>query len=46
MNVWDLGGHSLYRREWATYIMDSDLIVFVIDSFDRGSIGEAKLELH
>lgn len=46
MNVWDLGGHSLYWKEWSTYIMDSDLIIFVVDSYDRKSIGEAKFELH
>ncbi len=34
MNVWDLGGHELYRNEWVTYITDSDIIIFVIDSSD------------
>ncbi len=46
MNVWDLGGHQLYRAEWVTYVTGSDVIIFVVDSADRENIGVAKLELN
>lgn len=46
MNIWDLGGHQRYREEWVTYVTDSDVIIFVVDSADRASIGQAKFELH
>lgn len=46
MNVWDLGGHQLYRAEWATYVTGSDVIIFVVDAADRETIGIAKSELN
>jgi GTPase SAR1 family protein len=39
MNIWDLGGHELYRTEWVTYMVDSDIIIFVVDSSDYKLIG-------
>lgn len=39
MNIWDLGGHAMYRTEWATYVSGSDVILFVIDTSDRQSLG-------
>lgn len=34
MNIWDLGGHAMYRTEWVTYVSGSDVILFVVDASD------------
>jgi GTPase SAR1 family protein len=46
MNIWDLGGHAMYRTEWATYVKETDVILFVVDASDKKTIGQAKYELH
>jgi hypothetical protein len=39
MNIWDLGGHAMYRTEWNTYVSGCDVILFVVDTSDRKTIG-------
>ena len=42
-HLWDVGGQDKTRPLWRSYIRDTDLILFVLDSSDR--LDEAKLEL-
>jgi GTPase SAR1 family protein len=46
MNVWDLGGQSKIRKLWGYYYVNTDAIIFVVDSSDAERIPEAKEELH
>jgi GTPase SAR1 family protein len=46
MKVWDLGGQYQFRNEWGRYTRGCDVILFVVDVFDRARIPEAKKELH
>ena len=45
-HVWDVGGQTQIRRFWDQYFNNTDAIIFVVDSADRGRIDEAKEELH
>jgi small GTP-binding protein len=44
--VWDLGGASQYRGEWARYTQTVDVLIFVVDSSDRANVETSKMELH
>jgi Arf/Sar family protein len=46
MKVWDLGGQERFRPQWARYTQGCDVIIFVVDSHDVGSIQTARKELH
>lgn len=35
MKLWDLGGQNRFRESWEKYCRDSDVIIFVVDSFDK-----------
>lgn len=43
--VWDLGGQANLRPSWATYYQQTDSVILVVDSTDRGRIGIARKEL-
>ena len=45
MNVWDLGGQTKTRVLWREYFQKTRALIFVVDSNDRGRIGEAAKEL-
>mmetsp|Transcript_45511 Transcript_45511/g.106918 ORF Transcript_45511/g.106918 Transcript_45511/m.106918 type:complete len:182 (+) Transcript_45511:225-770(+) len=43
--AWDLGGHEQVRELWEEYYSGADAVIFMVDSADRGRLGEAKREL-
>lgn len=43
--MWDLGGQQALRPSWETYYQDTDAVVLVVDSTDRGRLGTVKEEL-
>jgi len=43
--AWDLGGHARVRVLWTDYFVETDAVVFVIDSADSDRFNEAKEEL-
>lgn len=38
MKLWDLGGQSRFRQSWEKFCRDSDVIIFVVDSYDQSNI--------
>eukprot|EP01138_Halocafeteria_seosinensis_P013089 gb/GECG01013367.1/.p1 GENE.gb/GECG01013367.1/~~gb/GECG01013367.1/.p1 ORF type:complete len:179 (+),score=14.72 gb/GECG01013367.1/:1-537(+) len=46
MKCWDIGGQRQYRMEWGRYARGCDVIMFVVDTYDRNSVPEARAELH
>ena len=44
--AWDLGGQESTRTVWDVYYMNTDAVVFVIDSQDDEYYEESKAELH
>jgi len=45
-DVWDVGGKDKIRPLWRHYYKAKNAVIFVVDSNDRGRIGEARDELH
>jgi len=43
--TFDLGGHVPARKNWRKYYMDTDVIVFMVDTADKKRFPEAKKEL-
>ena len=44
-NVWDVGGQDRIRQLWRYYFANTQGLIFVVDSNDRGRISEAQAEL-
>eukprot|EP01089_Gocevia_fonbrunei_P009448 TRINITY_DN21754_c0_g1_i1.p1 TRINITY_DN21754_c0_g1~~TRINITY_DN21754_c0_g1_i1.p1 ORF type:complete len:195 (-),score=43.33 TRINITY_DN21754_c0_g1_i1:55-639(-) len=44
-NTFDLGGHKPARKQWKKHYIETDVIVFMVDSADRARFPEAKKEL-
>ena len=44
--AWDLGGQESTRSVWDVYYMNTDAIVYVIDSHDDEYFEESKLQFH
>ena len=44
--AWDLGGQESTRSVWDVYYINTDAVVFVIDSHDDEYFEESKLEFH
>ncbi|KAI8554538.1 hypothetical protein RHMOL_Rhmol05G0106900 [Rhododendron molle] len=44
--VWDVGGQDKIRPLWRHYFRNTQGLIFVVDSNDRGRISEARNELH
>jgi ADP-ribosylation factor-like protein 4 len=43
--IWDVGGQERVRPLWRTYAKSTQGILFVVDSADRDTLEEAKIEL-
>lgn len=46
MKLWDLGGQTRFRESWEKFCRDSDVIIFVVDSYDQSNIDLARAQLH
>lgn len=44
--VWDVGGQDKIRGLWKHYFQNTQGLIFVVDSVDRGRISEARTALH
>jgi len=44
--IWDVGGQEKVRPLWRHYLQNTDLLVWVVDSNDRGRIEECNQLLH
>jgi ADP-ribosylation factor-like protein 5B len=44
--AWDLGGQESMRSVWDVYYINTDGIIFVIDSSDLDNYEESKIEFH
>jgi len=44
--VWDVGGQDKIRPLWRHYYLNTQGVIYIVDSNDRGRIEEAALELH
>lgn len=45
MTVWDIGGQDKIRNLWRYYYINTDAVIFCVDSADRDRIDDARLEL-
>lgn len=46
LNVWDVGGQQTIRSYWRNYFEQTDGLIWVVDSADRGRLRDCKKELH
>lgn len=40
-NVWDIGGADATRKYWASFLQDTDLLIFVVDASDTNKLSTA-----
>ncbi|XP_036105993.1 ADP-ribosylation factor-like protein 11 isoform X2 [Molossus molossus] len=45
LTLWDVGGQTQLRASWKDYLEGTDILVYVLDSTDRGRLPEAVAEL-
>ena len=45
-NMWDVGGQDILRPMWKHYYINSDALIYVVDSQDKDRLHIAKNELH
>eukprot|EP01089_Gocevia_fonbrunei_P019355 TRINITY_DN6834_c0_g2_i1.p1 TRINITY_DN6834_c0_g2~~TRINITY_DN6834_c0_g2_i1.p1 ORF type:complete len:163 (+),score=20.20 TRINITY_DN6834_c0_g2_i1:72-491(+) len=43
--LWDVGGQAQIRSLWRHYFNEMDLLIYVVDSYDKDRMSEAKDEL-
>ena len=43
--IWDAPGQVKYREQWERGVLDSDLLIFVLDTADKERFDEARMEL-
>lgn len=43
MKLWDLGGQAKFRDSWEKFCRDSDVIIFVVDSYDQSKFRVTQL---
>ncbi|XP_076364048.1 uncharacterized protein LOC143253684 isoform X2 [Tachypleus tridentatus] len=46
MNFWEIGGSESFRKYWSNFLLDTDVLVFVVDATDVRRLSEVVLELH
>ena len=46
LNVWDIGGQKSIRAYWRNYYENTDALIYVVDSADRGRVEETGVELN
>ena len=46
MTVWDVGGQDRIRSLWKHYYLNTDALIFVVDSSDNMRLSEAEQELY
>ena len=46
IKLWDLGGQPRFRESWEKYCRTADVIIYVVDSSDRGNLDISKVQLH
>jgi ADP-ribosylation factor protein 1 len=44
--VWDVGGQDKIRTLWRHYYQNTQALIFVVDSNDKGRVEDARSELH
>merc|ERR1711934_1109347 len=44
--VWDVGGQDKIRKLWRHYYLNTQGLIFVVDSNDRDRVEDAREELH
>lgn len=45
LNIWDIGGQKSLRSYWRSYFEQTDGIIWVVDSADKGRLKDCKDEL-
>ena len=47
MKLWDLSGKTRWRESWEKFCRNSDVIIFVVDSYDQSNqrLNLAKIDL-
>ncbi len=46
LSVWDIGGQDAIRRLWRNYLIDADILIYMIDIHDHARTGLAVDELY
>ena len=46
MTIWDVGGQTKIRALWKHYFLNSNALIYLVDSNDIDRIDEARDELH
>jgi len=46
MTIWDVGGQTKLRPLWQHYYINSDALIYLVDSNDKDRMDEARDELH
>ena len=46
IKMWDLGGQPRFRESWEKYCRTADVIIYIVDAADLGSIDISKTQLH
>ncbi len=44
--IWDAPGQLKYREQWSRGVLDANILLFLLDTADKGRFGEARTELH
>src|SRR5262245_52654677 len=45
LNLWDIGGQTSLRSYWRNYYESTDIVIWVVDSWDVARLAESRAEL-